>query len=66
MFVVDQVPDLCDVIPICPLCGGRMELVYDRPNTKVGVCVDCHTGVTVPAQAWAIAHARGMVKPKRR
>jgi hypothetical protein len=41
-----------------------MELVYDRPTTKVWVCVDCHTGVNVPAQAWAIAEARGRVLPK--
>jgi hypothetical protein len=57
-------PDLCEVVPTCPLCGGRMELVYDRPKTKVCVCVDCHTGITVPAEAWAIALARGTVKPK--
>ena len=60
-----ELPDLCEVIPVCPMCGGRMALVYDRPNTKVCVCVDCHTGISVPAQAWCIALARGMVKPKR-
>jgi hypothetical protein len=39
-----------------------MELVYDRPNTKVCVCVDCHTGITVPAQAWVVALERGAVR----
>lgn len=32
-----------------------METVYDRPTTKVCVCVDCHSGLTVPATAWEVA-----------
>jgi hypothetical protein len=35
-----------------------MELVYDRPSAKVCVCVDCHTGLSVPAKAWNAALAR--------
>lgn len=62
--VGDQLPGLCEVIPTCPLCAGRMELVYDRPKVKVCVCVDCHTGVSVPVRAWAVALARGTIKPK--
>lgn len=58
LTMADATPDLCKVIPKCPLCGGIMELVYDRPNTKVCVCVDCHTGIHVPARAWAIASAK--------
>jgi ribosomal protein L37AE/L43A len=61
LVVSEQLPDLCEVIPTCPLCGGRMELVYDRPSTKVCVCVDCHSSFTVPAKAWAVAMARGKV-----
>jgi hypothetical protein len=37
-----------------------MELVYDRPTTKVFVCVDCHSGVTVPPKAWDVARMRGL------
>lgn len=51
-------PDPCELVTICPVCGGRMDLVYDRPKAKVCVCVDCHTGVTVPAGAWEIARKR--------
>jgi hypothetical protein len=40
-----------------------MELVYDRPTTKVCVCADCHTSITVPARAWDVAIGRGSVKP---
>jgi len=40
-----------------------MELVYDRPNAKVCVCVECHTGISVPGPAWDAALARGIVKP---
>jgi hypothetical protein len=38
-----------------------MELVYDRPTTKVCVCADCHLSITVPARSWEVAIARGMI-----
>ena len=41
-------------IPECPICGGKMELVYDRINQQVCVCTDCHSGLTIPAGAWEI------------
>ena len=28
-----------------------MELVYDRFNQHVYVCLDCHSGVTLPSSA---------------
>ena len=59
-----KLPDLCTVIPTCPLCGGRMELVYDRARVKVCVCTVCHTGISVPARAWAVAFQRGAVRPE--
>ena len=40
--------------PDCPVCGGVMELVYDRFNQQVCVCVDCHSGLTIPAAAWEV------------
>jgi hypothetical protein len=49
---VDQGP--CEVIEVCPICGGAMEAVYSRAHQKVCVCVDCHTSVTVPADAWKV------------
>lgn len=52
----DPVP--CEVIPSCGICGGRMELVYDRPHTKVCVCVDCHSSMTVPVAAWGVARIK--------
>jgi hypothetical protein len=52
----DPVP--CDVITTCPVCLGRMELVYDRYHQKVCVCADCGTGVSVPAMAWRIAKVK--------
>ena len=47
-------PGPCEIIDICPICGGTMEAVYSRAHQKVCVCVDCHTSVTVPASAWKI------------
>ena len=40
--------------PHCPICGGQMELVYDRFNQQVCVCVECHSGLTIPAAAWEV------------
>jgi hypothetical protein len=40
--------------PNCPICGDRMELVYDRFHQQVCVCVECHTGLTIPAAAWDV------------
>jgi hypothetical protein len=53
--VSDASFDLFHLIPKCPVCGDRIELVYDRPTAKVCVCVNCHTGITVPARALSIA-----------
>jgi hypothetical protein len=46
---------------MCPVCRGKMELVYDRPTTNVFICTDCHSGVTVPASAWVLARRRGLL-----
>ena len=60
-------PDPCDVVQICPICGGKMEVVYERNHQKVCVCEDCHSGLTVPATAYEIARikreAKWMPKP---
>ena len=40
--------------PNCPICDGKMELVYDRFNQQVWVCVDCHSGLTIPTTAWEV------------
>ena len=54
--------DPCEVIEVCPICDGRMETVYNRHNQKVCVCVDCHSGLTVPDAAWEIAKAKREAK----
>ena len=36
---------------ICPVCGGKSALVYDRYHQKVYVCVDCKSGLTIPSSA---------------
>jgi hypothetical protein len=35
-----------------------MEAVYSRDHQKVCVCTDCHTSITVPAEAWDAMRAR--------
>ena len=48
----------CEVMQVCPICAGRMETVYNRNRQKVCVCVDCHSGLTVPDTAWEIARVK--------
>jgi hypothetical protein len=44
--------------PDCPICGGDLEVVYDRSNQRVFVCKDCHSGLTVPQSAWEVARLK--------
>ena len=54
-------------VTVCPICGGKMEVVYARNNQNVSVCTDCHSGLTVPGSAWEIVRikreAKWMPKP---
>jgi hypothetical protein len=52
-------PGPCDVIDLCPICGGSMEAVYSRAHQKVCVCSDCHTSITVPSAAWDVMRGKG-------
>ena len=47
----DHPPNPANPCPTCPICDGAMELVYDRLNQRVCVCIDCHSGLTVPSSA---------------
>lgn len=59
----DEEPDNDrQVVTNCPVCHGRMEVVYDRHHQKVAVCVDCQSGLTVPATAWEIARIKRETK----
>ncbi len=40
------------------MCEGRMEIVYDRQTTTVAVCIDCHSGITVPRAARDVARLK--------
>jgi hypothetical protein len=46
--------DLTPTCPDCPICGGILEIVYDRFNQRVSVCKDCQSGLTVPSSAWEV------------
>lgn len=62
---IDPVPDPCEVVPFCPVCGGKMEIVYERPHQKVCVCSDCMSGLTVPQSAWQIAKTKREVDVRK-
>jgi uncharacterized protein YbbK (DUF523 family) len=40
------------------MCGGKMEVVYQRNNQQVTVCEDCYSGLTVPSTAWEIVRIK--------
>lgn len=42
----------------CPICAGRMEKVYEQFHQRVFVCVECHSGLTIPATAWNVARMK--------
>ena len=55
--------------PACPICSGKTEVVYSRHGENVLVCVECHTGLTIPRNAWEIAdvkRARAELKPDKK
>lgn len=49
------------VIPPCPVCAGQMEVVYDR-HEKVAVCIECHTGMTIPRRAWIVRMKKRLMR----
>jgi uncharacterized protein YbbK (DUF523 family) len=51
--------------PSCPICSGVLERVYSRFGENVFVCVECHTGMTVPRNAWDIAAVRRQQRQKK-
>jgi hypothetical protein len=57
MTAAERVPEASE-LPDCPVCSGRLDLVYDRIGQKVYVCVDCHAGLTIPDSAWDTARKK--------
>ena len=51
-------PDGNPAIVTCPVCDGRMEVIYARSKQQVSVCTDCHSGLTIPAAAWDIVRIK--------
>ena len=61
----DRQPDKVPAVPNCPICDGRMEVVYHRNNQQVSVCTDCHSGLTVPATAMQLGRIKREAKLMR-
>ena len=54
--------ELSPACPDCPICGGALEIVYNRFNQQVSVCKDCHSGLTVPSSAWEVLRLKRQKK----
>jgi ssDNA-binding Zn-finger/Zn-ribbon topoisomerase 1 len=52
------------VLATCPICEGKMDVVYNRNNQQVVVCEDCHSGLTVPNSAWEVVRIKRQAKPR--
>jgi uncharacterized protein YbbK (DUF523 family) len=52
-------------VPACPICEGTFERVYSRFGENVFVCMQCHTGLTVPRKAWDIADVKRRQQGKK-
>ena len=35
-----------------------MDTVYSRAHQRVVVCIDCYTGIAIPAKAWDVAKVK--------
>lgn len=57
MSAAERVPHEAE-LPDCPVCSGRLDLVYDRFKQKVYVCIDCHVGLTIPESAWEVVRQK--------
>jgi hypothetical protein len=53
-------------IPPCSICEGDMVVAYDRYQQKVCVCTDCHTSITIPGAAWAVATLKREAQKQQR
>jgi hypothetical protein len=51
-------PEPCDVVPFCPICGGKMDTVYKTAKLYVCVCVDCFASLSIPAESWEVARRK--------
>lgn len=52
-------------VPTCPICGGRMQQVYDRNERRVFACDVCSTDLIVPITAWLIASNQREAKKRK-
>ena len=52
------VPEPCEVLVTCPLCGGEMQTEYQTREHYTCSCKDCKTTVTVPKNAWSVLRTK--------
>jgi hypothetical protein len=48
----------CEILPVCPVCGGPLLLAATHVKLKICVCRGCGTSLTVPEEAWSEALLR--------
>jgi primosomal protein N' len=48
-------PDLCEVVPDCPVCENPLIVAHDLDRLKICVCKHCGTSLSIPSDAWVRA-----------
>lgn len=52
---VEDAPEPCELIPNCPICGGKLTIAHAHSKLRICVCKACGTSLSIPDEAWTRA-----------
>jgi ribosomal protein L37AE/L43A len=58
-----ELPDACDVVPDCPVCGAKLYVAHNHAKLKICVCKTCGTSLSIPDEAFDVARHRRPNRP---
>lgn len=58
----EKMPEPCDVVPDCPVCGSELAVAHAHAKLKICVCRTCGTSLSIPEDAWVQAR---MIRGKK-
>ena len=51
----EETPELCELVPDCPVCGSELTIAHAHAKLKICVCKECGTSLSIPDEAWTRA-----------